>query len=42
MSYYGGLDVSLETVSVCIVDEMGKVIREAVKKWAALLIFKRF
>lgn len=28
MSYYVGLDVSLDRVSVCIVNEMGKVIRE--------------
>lgn len=28
MGYYVGLDVSLDTVSVCIVDEQGKVIRE--------------
>jgi transposase len=28
MSYYVGLDVSLNTVSICIVDEMGKVMRE--------------
>jgi transposase len=28
MSYYVGLDVSLDRVSVCIVDEIGKVVRE--------------
>lgn len=28
MSYYVGLDVSLNTVFLCIVDEMGKVVRE--------------
>jgi predicted NBD/HSP70 family sugar kinase len=29
MEHYAGIDVSLETVSVCIVDETGKVLREA-------------
>ena len=28
MKYYVGLDVSLNTVFVCIVDEKGKVLRE--------------
>ncbi|GAA0575836.1 hypothetical protein GCM10009416_13180 [Craurococcus roseus] len=29
MRYYAGLDVSLEETSVCIVDEEGKIVREA-------------
>lgn len=29
MDYYAGLDVSLEQASVCIVDESGKIVREA-------------
>lgn len=29
MEYYAGIDVSLDTVSVCIVDGTGKIIREA-------------
>jgi len=29
MEHYAGIDVSLDTVSVCIVDETGKVLREA-------------
>jgi predicted NBD/HSP70 family sugar kinase len=29
MEYYAGIDVSLDTVSVCIVDGTGKVPREA-------------
>ncbi len=28
MSYYVGLDVSLDTISLCIVDEKGKIVRE--------------
>lgn len=28
MEFYAGLDVSLETTSVCVVDREGKVIRE--------------
>ena len=28
MKYYVGLDVSLNTVFVCIVDEKGKVVKE--------------
>ena len=29
MEYYAGIDVSLDTVSVCIVDGTGKIVREA-------------
>jgi transposase len=29
MEYYAGIDVSLDTASVCIVDGTGKVLREA-------------
>jgi transposase len=29
MEHYAGIDVSLDTVSVCIVDGTGKVLREA-------------
>ena len=29
MSYYAGIDVSLEWSSVCVVDESGKIVREA-------------
>jgi transposase len=29
MSYYAGIDVSLEQSSVCIVDDQGKIVREA-------------
>jgi transposase len=29
MEYYAGIDVSLDSVSVCIVDATGKVVREA-------------
>jgi hypothetical protein len=29
MEYYAGIDVSLDTVSVCIVAATGKVLREA-------------
>ncbi len=28
MTHYAGLDVSVRTTSVCIVDEAGKVVRE--------------
>jgi transposase len=28
MNHYVGLDVSLKTVSICIVDEKGKVVKE--------------
>jgi len=29
MEYYAGIDVSLESLSVCVVDAMGQVLREA-------------
>ena len=29
MEYYAGLDVSLKLVSVCVVDQKGKIVREA-------------
>ena len=29
MSYYAGIDVSLDTSSVCVVDSSGSVVREA-------------
>jgi transposase len=29
MDYFAGLDVSVKHTSVCIVDETGKIIREA-------------
>jgi predicted NBD/HSP70 family sugar kinase len=29
MDYYAGIDVSLDTVNVCMVDGMGKILREA-------------
>jgi predicted NBD/HSP70 family sugar kinase len=29
VSYYAGLDVSLEETSICIVDDAGRVVREA-------------
>jgi hypothetical protein len=28
MNYFAGLDVSVKNTSVCIVDEMGKIVRE--------------
>jgi hypothetical protein len=28
MNYFAGLDVSVKNTSICIVDEMGKVVRE--------------
>ena len=28
MTHYAGLDVSVRTTSICIVDEAGKVVRE--------------
>ena len=28
MDYYAGIDVSLEQSSVCVVDELGKIVRE--------------
>jgi transposase len=41
MKYYAGLDVSLEWTSVCVVDEIGRVIREAklASEPAALVAF---
>ncbi|MGA7455557.1 MAG: IS110 family transposase, partial [Rhodoplanes sp.] len=29
MTYYAGIDVSLESSSVCVVDATGKIVREA-------------
>ena len=29
MQYFSGIDVSLEQSSVCVVDEMGKIVKEA-------------
>ena len=29
MDYFAGLDVSVKVTSVCIVDEAGKIVREA-------------
>ncbi len=29
MTYYAGIDVSLQDSSICVVDENGKIIREA-------------
>ncbi len=29
MEYYAGIDVSLESVSICVVDASGRIIREA-------------
>jgi hypothetical protein len=29
MAYFGGLDVSVKETSVCIVDDVGKIVREA-------------
>ena len=29
MTYYAGIDVSLEASSVCVIDETGKIVREA-------------
>ena len=29
MNYFAGLDVSLEETTICIVDEAGKIVREA-------------
>jgi hypothetical protein len=29
MDYYGGIDVSLESSSVCVVESGGKIVREA-------------
>lgn len=29
MEHYAGIDVSLDSVSVCVVDGTGKVVREA-------------
>ncbi len=29
MSYFAGLDVSLEETTVCIVDDAGRIVREA-------------
>ena len=28
MKYYAGIDVSLESSSICIVDDTGKIVRE--------------
>jgi len=28
MTYYAGIDVSLETSSICIVDQAGSIVRE--------------
>jgi transposase len=29
MSHYAGIDVSLEASHVCVIDESGKIVREA-------------
>ena len=29
MEYYSGIDVSLETASLCVVDATGRIVREA-------------
>ena len=29
MEHYAGIDVSVESVSVCVVDAVGKIVREA-------------
>ena len=29
MDYYAGLDVSLEETTICVVDETGRIVREA-------------
>lgn len=29
MGYFAGLDVSLEETAICIVDDAGKIVREA-------------
>ncbi len=29
MGYFAGLDVSLEETAICVVDETGKIVREA-------------
>ena len=29
MDYYAGLDVSLESASLCVVDATGRIVREA-------------
>jgi predicted NBD/HSP70 family sugar kinase len=29
MEHYAGIDVSVESVSVCVVDAAGKIVREA-------------
>jgi hypothetical protein len=40
MNYFAGLDVSVKNTSVCIVDEMGKIVREVkvVSEPEALLV----
>ena len=35
MNYFAGLDVSVKNTSVCIVDEMGKIVRLARNKRVA-------
>src|SRR6195952_1553115 len=33
MEYYAGIDVSLESSSLCVVDANGRVVREALTAW---------
>ena len=33
MDYFAGLDVSVKDTSVCIVDDVGKIIREVKVQW---------
>jgi transposase len=43
VEYFAGLDVSLEETAVCIIDEMGRIVREArvVSEPEALVVFFR-
>ena len=43
MGYFAGLDVSLEETTICVVDEAGRILREAraVSEPAALVEFFR-
>ena len=40
MTYFTGIDVSLRSVSICIVDDKGEVCREAKLRCAGALLHK--